>query len=141
MMQSGPDTAVLEAISRGNRVVFFDIALGGGGTDDADGEQEGKPLGRIKLELFAKDCPKTCENFRQFCTGEHTDPVTRAPIGYKNSTFHRVIKDFMIQVSVCERAKSLFCLLSSHHPSSVPGSKCFWASTSIRINMIIVLNG
>lgn len=93
---SGPDPSVIEAINRGNRVVFFDIALGGGGTDttnDADGgKDEGKPLGRIKLELFVNDCPKTCENFRQFCTGEHTDPVTRAPIGYKNSTFHRVIK-------------------------------------------------
>lgn len=31
------------------------------------------------------------------CTGEHTDPVTHAPLGYKNSTFHRVMKDFMIQ--------------------------------------------
>mmetsp|Transcript_30761 Transcript_30761/g.55728 ORF Transcript_30761/g.55728 Transcript_30761/m.55728 type:complete len:204 (+) Transcript_30761:102-713(+) len=92
---AGPDPAVMEAIHRGNKVVFFDIALGGG-TDDADGD-EGKPLGRIKLELFVNDCPKTCENFRQFCTGEHTDPVTHAPLGYKNSTFHRVIKDFMIQ--------------------------------------------
>ena len=91
----GPDPAVMEVINRGNRVVFFDIALGGE-SEDADGD-EGKPLGRIKLELFFNDCPRTCENFRQFCTGEHTDPVTRAPLGYKNSTFHRVIKDFMIQ--------------------------------------------
>ena len=97
MQNSGPDPAVMDAINRGNKVVFFDVALGGG-TDAADGStDDGKPLGRIKLELFANDCPKTCENFRQFCTGEHTDPVTRAPVGYKNSTFHRVIKDFMIQ--------------------------------------------
>lgn len=97
MQNSGPDPAVMDAINRGNKVVFFDVALGGG-TDAADGStDDGKPLGRIKLELFANDCPKTCENFRQFCTGEHTDPVTRAPLGYKNSTFHRVIKDFMIQ--------------------------------------------
>lgn len=93
---TGPDPAVMEAIDRGNSVVFFDVALGGG-NDDADGVDDGKPLGRIKLELFVRDCPRTCENFRQFCTGEHADPVTRVPMGYKNSPFHRVIKDFMIQ--------------------------------------------
>lgn len=103
----GADPAVMEAINRGNRVVFFDVVLGGSGvggrkttTDDnntTEGGDEGKPLGRIKLELFVNECPRTCENFRQFCTGEYTDPVTRAPLGYKNSSFHRVIKDFMLQ--------------------------------------------
>jgi hypothetical protein len=44
---SGPDPAVMEAIERGNSVVFLDIALGEG--DSA------VPLGRIKLELFVKD--------------------------------------------------------------------------------------
>jgi len=91
------DPAVMEVINRGNRVVFFDVMLGGGNETTTDGTDEGKPLGRIKMELFVNDCPKTCENFRQYCTGEHTDPVTRAPIGYKNSSFHRVIKDFMLQ--------------------------------------------
>ena len=66
-MNSGQDSAVLAAIDSGNKVVFLDVDLGGGdGNDSAeDGKaEEGKPLGRIKLELFVNDCPKTCENFR-----------------------------------------------------------------------------
>ena len=52
-------------------------------------------MGRMKMELFANVVPKTAENFRQFCTGEYRrDGV---PIGYKGVSFHRVIKDFMIQ--------------------------------------------
>jgi Cyclophilin type peptidyl-prolyl cis-trans isomerase/CLD len=31
----------------------------------------GLPAGRVKMELFADITPKTAENFRQFCTGEH----------------------------------------------------------------------
>ena len=45
--------------------------------------------------LFLDVCPKTAENFRQFCTGEHKR--NGIPQGYKGATFHRVIKDFMIQ--------------------------------------------
>jgi peptidyl-prolyl isomerase H (cyclophilin H) len=84
---TGPDPAVMEAIDRGNAVVFMDIALGEG--------EGAAPLGRIKLELFMQDCPKTCENFRQFCTGEFME--NNQPVGYLNSGFHRVMKDFMIQ--------------------------------------------
>ena len=66
-----------------NPVVFFDVSVGS------------TPIGRILIELFADVCPKTAENFRQFCTGEHRKDGI--PQGYKGATFHRVIKDFMIQ--------------------------------------------
>ncbi|XP_074780633.1 peptidyl-prolyl cis-trans isomerase H-like [Athene noctua] len=66
-----------------NPVVFFDVTIGG------------QEVGRMKIELFADVVPKTAANFRQFCTGEfRKDGV---PVGDKGSTFHRVIKDFMIQ--------------------------------------------
>jgi len=65
---------------------FFDIEIGGVG------------VGRVILELFANKCPKTCDNFRQLCTGEGgLGTTTEKPLHYKNSVFHRVIKDFMIQ--------------------------------------------
>lgn len=67
-----------------NPIVFFDITLGG------------EPLGRIKMELHADSVPRTAENFRQFCTGEHKNHLGR-PQGYKGARFHRVIKDFMVQ--------------------------------------------
>ncbi|KAF3357438.1 Peptidyl-prolyl cis-trans isomerase H like protein [Verticillium longisporum] len=67
----------------GNPLVFFDITLGG------------EPLGRVTFELFADTTPKTAENFRQFCTGEHR--LHNRPQGYKGSKFHRIIPGFMCQ--------------------------------------------
>jgi peptidyl-prolyl isomerase H (cyclophilin H) len=98
---SGPDPLVMEAIERGNAVVFLDVAMGDDTSisdnnpiDDMTGNTT--YIGRIKLELFVQDCPKTCENFRQFCTGEYR-LSNEQPIGYKGSIFHRVMKNFMIQ--------------------------------------------
>ena len=56
-----------------------------------------KPAGRLVFELF-KETPRTSENFRCLCTGEKgIGEKTGKPLHYKGSTFHRVIKDFMIQ--------------------------------------------
>jgi len=72
----------------GNPVVFFDISIGG------------IDMGRMKMELFADVVPKTAENFRQLCTGEYRKDGV--PQGYKGSTFHRIIKDFMVQGTTSE---------------------------------------
>lgn len=76
-------SAMADASATTNPIVFFDVSIGG------------QEVGRIKMELFADVVPKTAENFRQFCTGEfRKDGV---PVGYKGATFHRIIKDFMVQ--------------------------------------------
>ena len=67
-----------------NPIVFFDITI------------KDRPIGRIQIELFASVCPRTCENFRQFCTGE-TLGKDGKPLGYKGSLFHRVLKGFIVQ--------------------------------------------
>jgi peptidyl-prolyl isomerase D len=47
----------------------------------------GKKVGMIVIKLFNKITPITCKNFLVLCKTKK----------YKNSCFHRIIKDFMIQ--------------------------------------------
>merc|ERR1719174_545154 len=58
--------------------VYFDISIGGGAPQ------------RVELGLYGDTTPKTCENFKQLCTGAKG-------FGYKNSPFHRIIPGFMCQ--------------------------------------------
>jgi len=58
--------------------VFFDMSVGG------------KAAGRIEIALFGDVSPKTVKNFYELTTGQNG-------FGYKGSTFHRIIKQFMMQ--------------------------------------------
>ncbi|KAE8595430.1 hypothetical protein XENTR_v10015745 [Xenopus tropicalis] len=63
-----------------------------------DVEINREPVGRIVFQLFSDVCPKTCMNFLCLCTGEKgIGKVTGKKLCYKGSTFHRVVKNFMIQ--------------------------------------------
>lgn len=65
---------------------FFDIAI------------SGTSVGRVVFEIFSDVVPKTAENFRALCTGEKgKSSNSTKSLHYKGSTFHRVVKNFMIQ--------------------------------------------
>ncbi|CAG8711411.1 8777_t:CDS:2, partial [Acaulospora morrowiae] len=87
-----------------NPRVYFEVSLGKKLPDTAyavnvlDTSKPIRKLGRIVFELRADVVPKTAENFRALCTGEKGFvPGTETPYSFKNSCFHRIIPQFMIQ--------------------------------------------
>jgi len=65
--------------------VYFSIKIGG------------VSAGKVVFELYNDIVPKTAENFRCLCTGEKGQGTQGKPLTYKGSSFHRIIKSFMIQ--------------------------------------------
>lgn len=51
-------------------VLFIEILFSLNTPRPADVSIGDVPIGRLQMELFADVAPKTCENFRQLCTGE-----------------------------------------------------------------------
>ena len=82
-----------------NPVVYFDIAIGD------------RPAGRIEMTLRADIVPRTAENFRCLCTGEKSTPQKK--LWFKNSIFHRVIPNFMLQGGDFTRANGTGKYLST----------------------------
>ncbi|DBA02168.1 TPA: hypothetical protein N0F65_004803 [Lagenidium giganteum] len=69
--------------------LFMDISIGG------------KPAGRIVMRVLSDVVPLAAENFRCLCTGEKgVGPLINKPLHFKGSSFHRIIKDFVVQGGV-----------------------------------------
>merc|ERR1719247_3827354 len=68
-----------------NSKVFFDITIGG------------QAAGKIIIELYTTDVPKTADNFKALCTGDKGVGKSGKPLHFKGCVFHRVINGFMAQ--------------------------------------------
>eukprot|EP00929_Paragymnodinium_shiwhaense_P118441 TRINITY_DN90365_c0_g1_i1.p1 TRINITY_DN90365_c0_g1~~TRINITY_DN90365_c0_g1_i1.p1 ORF type:complete len:232 (-),score=88.41 TRINITY_DN90365_c0_g1_i1:22-717(-) len=74
------------ASSAADTYVYLEIEIGG------------VNIGRLIFKLYGNICPKTVENFRSLCTGERgIGMMTKLPLAYRGSKFHRVIPGFMCQ--------------------------------------------
>ena len=60
---------------------FFDIEIG-------NKHDSFKISGRVVFEVFSKKVPKTSENFRAICSGDH-----KSELNYKGTIFSKVVKE------------------------------------------------
>jgi cyclophilin family peptidyl-prolyl cis-trans isomerase len=75
-----------EQIGNTSLYPYFDITIGG------------EPAGRVVMELFDENLPRTCRNFRTLCVKRAINSANADDEpDYKGTPFHRVIPGFMIQ--------------------------------------------
>ena len=67
-----------------NTKVYLDISI------------DSKIAGRMTIELFAKEVPRTALNFYHLCKGDKKGEDGQI-LSYKNVSFHRIIPGFMCQ--------------------------------------------
>ena len=76
------EEAAVEASAQITSRVFFDIT------------RDSRPIGRVVIGLYGDTVPKTVKNFETLCEGT---TANGRQLGYKGSSFHRIIPGFMIQ--------------------------------------------
>ncbi|GAB4821361.1 hypothetical protein N2152v2_008407 [Parachlorella kessleri] len=74
-------------------LVFFNVTI------------KGRPVGVIEMVLFTDISPRSAENFRQLCTGEHgVVPEGKEgagkPYHFKGANFYRIIHNFIDQAGI-----------------------------------------
>jgi peptidyl-prolyl isomerase G (cyclophilin G) len=57
----------------------------------------------IDIQLFTKDCPKTCRNFLALVSSEKTTSRQSPCPSYRGCYFHRLLEGFMVQAGDFER--------------------------------------
>nr|XP_028578979.1 probable inactive peptidyl-prolyl cis-trans isomerase-like 6 isoform X5 [Podarcis muralis] len=65
--------------------VYFEISI------------QAEPKGKLLFELYSDICPRTCKNFQYLCSGEKKKSMSGLPLTYRDSIFHRLVKNGWIQ--------------------------------------------
>uniref|UniRef100_A0A3B3BI78 Peptidyl-prolyl cis-trans isomerase n=1 Tax=Oryzias melastigma TaxID=30732 RepID=A0A3B3BI78_ORYME len=95
-----------------------------------DVELNRDPVGRIVFQLYSDVCPKTSKNFLCLCTGD--GKITGKKLCYKGSTFHRVVKNFMIQGGDFTEGMNSFFLFLTDENFNLKHDRAFLLSMANR---------